>query len=153
MEAGVLQQFGPGAELRDRPSNLFVATFLGEPPMNALPARVQPDGLHPADAPGQIVPLPGVPLPQGVAGVVLGVRPHHIRLGEGPLHGSVISNQWLGDQAHVVIELREKIIVAVSYVRVPVRIGETVAFGFLPEHTHLFDSQTGRALTHGTRPA
>ena len=153
MEAGVLQQFGPGSELRDSPANLFVATFLGEPPMNAFPARVQPDGLHPADAPGEVVALPGVPLPTDGTSVVFGVRPHHVRLGEGTLRGTVISNQWLGDQAHVVIELRERIVVAVSHVRVPVRVGETVAFGFAPEHTHVFDSQTGRALAHGTRRA
>ena len=151
MEAGVLQQFGTGAQLRDRPANLFVATFFGEPPMNAFPARVQPDGLHPADAPGQAVALPGVPLPDYGVNVVLGIRPHHVRLGEGALQGAVISNQWLGDQAHVVIELREKIVVAVSHTRVPLRVGESVAFGFAPEDTHIFDASTGRALAHGTQ--
>ncbi|HWA78848.1 MAG TPA: ABC transporter ATP-binding protein, partial [Acetobacteraceae bacterium] len=40
MEAGVLEQFGSPDELRDRPKNLFVATFFGEPPMNALVGRV-----------------------------------------------------------------------------------------------------------------
>jgi multiple sugar transport system ATP-binding protein len=153
MEAGVLQQFGPAEVLREQPANLFVATFLGEPPMNALAARVHPEGLMLADAPGETLRLPGVPLPPPGANVVLGVRPHHVRLGEGVLAGSVISNQWLGDQAHVVIELREKIVVAVSHARVPVRVGEAVAFGFAPEQTHIFDGQSGRALAHGTRPA
>ncbi|MDA8251000.1 MAG: ABC transporter ATP-binding protein [Rhodospirillales bacterium] len=153
MEGGVLQQFGPSAALRDRPGNLFVATFLGEPPMNALPARVQPDGLRLVDAPDHLLALIGVPLPHTAANVVLGIRPHHIRLGTGALHGSVISNQWLGDQAHIVIEMHEKVIVAVSHVRVPVRVGENVAFGFGAEHTHIFDSQTGAALAHGTQRA
>jgi multiple sugar transport system ATP-binding protein len=153
MEAGVLQQFGPPGELRERPANLFVATFLGEPPMNALAARVQPDGLSLADAPGQTLPRPGVKLPAADSNVVLGVRPHHLRLGEGAFSGTVISNQWLGDQAHVVIEMRAKILVAVSHVRVPLRAGETVAFGFAPAQTHIFDGQTGRALAHGDDPA
>ena len=153
MEGGVLQQFGPSAALRERPANLFVATFLGEPPMNALPAKVQPDGLHLADAAGQCIDLPGVPLPPEGVNVVLGVRPHHVHLGEGALAGTVISNQWLGDQAHVVIELREKIVVAVSHARVPVRAGERIAFGFAPTHAHIFDGQTGRALAHGMQPA
>jgi multiple sugar transport system ATP-binding protein len=151
MEGGVLQQYGAPAELRDRPTNLFVATFLGEPPMNALPGRVQPDGLHLADAPGIVVTLPGVALPAAGANVVLGVRPHHIELGQGVLRGNVISNQWLGDQAHVVIELREKIVVAVSHTRVGVRAGEAVTFGLAPEHAHIFEGQSGRALAHGTR--
>ncbi len=153
MEGGVLQQYGPPAVLRERPANLFVATFLGEPPMNALAAKVQPEGLSLADAAGQCIPLPGVKLPPDGVNVVLGVRPHHLHLGEGPLSGTVISNQWLGDQAHVVIELREKIIVAVSHTRVKLRAGERIAFGFRPAHAHIFDGQTGRALAHGPQPA
>ena len=153
MEGGVLQQYGPGGELRDTPVNLFVATFLGEPPMNALPGRVQPDGLHLVDAPGTPLVLPGVMLPAAGTNVVLGVRPHRIILGDGPLRGTVISNQWLGDQAHVVLEMREKIIVAVSHHRVATRMGDVVAFRFDPDDAHIFDASSGRALAHGTRRA
>jgi multiple sugar transport system ATP-binding protein len=153
MEAGELQQFGPGAELRDRPVNLFVASFLGEPPMNILAGRVQPEGVVLADAAGMAMTLPGVPMPAAGTEVALGVRPHRVRLGEGRLRGNVISNQWLGDQAHVVIELGHKIVVVVSHVRVPLRVGESVPFGFAPEHVHLFDAKTGRALAHGLERA
>ncbi len=75
MEGGVLQQYGTGAELLARPANLFVATFLGEPPMNAMAAVVQPGGvrLAGADAPWFAMPA-GLP-PAGTE-VVLGVRPH-----------------------------------------------------------------------------
>ena len=38
MEGGVLQQFAGQRELKDRPANLFVATFVGEPPMNVFDA-------------------------------------------------------------------------------------------------------------------
>jgi len=38
MEGGVLQQFANPKELRERPVNLFVATFVGEPPMNVFEA-------------------------------------------------------------------------------------------------------------------
>jgi multiple sugar transport system ATP-binding protein len=153
MEGGVLQQYGAAAELRDRPANLFVATFLGEPPMNALSATVQPGGLALEDAPGVALPLSGVPLPAPGTNVVLGLRPHRLRLGEGALFGTVISNQWLGDQAHVVLAMREKILVAVTHARVPVRVGERVPFGFLPADAHVFDSASGCALAHGVRPA
>ncbi len=40
MEGGVLQQFAGQKDLRERPANLFVATFVGEPPMNIFDARV-----------------------------------------------------------------------------------------------------------------
>lgn len=154
MEGGVLQQFGSAAELRDAPVNLFVATFLGEPPMNALPARVHGGALRLTDAPESVtLPLAGMgAAPDGKA-VVLGIRPHRVRVGEGALRGVVLSNQWLGDQAHVVLELGSRIVVAVAHARVPVRVGEPVAFGFAPADVHLFDAADGRALAHGARPA
>ncbi|MEJ2346691.1 MAG: sn-glycerol-3-phosphate ABC transporter ATP-binding protein UgpC [Gammaproteobacteria bacterium] len=44
MRGGVLQQVAPPAELYDRPANLFVAGFLGSPPMNIFPAILERDG-------------------------------------------------------------------------------------------------------------
>ena len=44
MEAGVLQQFATPQALKDRPANLFVASFIGEPPMNIFAARIARDG-------------------------------------------------------------------------------------------------------------
>ena len=40
MEGGVLQQFASQKDLRERPANLFVATFVGEPPMNVFESKV-----------------------------------------------------------------------------------------------------------------
>lgn len=153
MEGGVLQQYGPAADLRERPANLFVATFLGEPPMNALSGTAQAGGVLLEESRGAPVPLPGVPLPRPGEKIVLGLRPHRIRLGEGPLAGTVISNQWLGDQAHVVLEMGEKIVVTVSHQRAPVRVGERVPLGFAAADAHVFDAATGRALAHGVTPA
>src|SRR5438132_7319551 len=42
MEDGVLQQFAGEKQLKNRPANLFVASFIGEPPMNLLAADVAP---------------------------------------------------------------------------------------------------------------
>ena len=153
MEGGVLQQYGPPETLRDRPVNLFVATFLGEPPMNALPGHVAEGGIVLEDAPERTVMLADVPLPVVGDEVVLGVRPHRVVLGEGPLSGSVVSNQWLGDQAHVVIELGTRIVVAVAHARVAVRVGTRIAFGFAPSDAHVFDAASGRAVAHGRRGA
>src|SRR3546814_2733930 len=40
MEKGILQPFATPAELKEHPSNLFVASFIGEPPMNILDVGV-----------------------------------------------------------------------------------------------------------------
>ena len=114
MEKGVLQQLATPAELKERPANLFVASFIGEPPMNIFRARASANGR------GAIVALDErgdaafeVALPDGARDLAdgrqlwLGVRPHRIRLGDGPgaLSGVVASNHWLGDQSHLGVEV------------------------------------------------
>jgi multiple sugar transport system ATP-binding protein len=84
MEGGRLQQVGPAHEVYARPRNLFVARFLGSPPMNTVPATVAYDGWGHAFADvaghgrlslGLVDGLPG----EG-ADVILGVRPEHLLL-------------------------------------------------------------------------
>ncbi len=147
MESGELQQYGTPDALRERPANLFVATFLGEPPMNVLAAEPAGDGVRLGGAAGITIATPGITLPAG--DIALGVRPHRLRLGEGALSGTIASNQWLGDQAHVVIDFAGQLLVAVADRRVPARMGEAIAFGFAPRDVHLFDRASGAALGHG----
>ena len=146
MEAGVLQQFGALSELRDRPANLFVATFLGEPPMNALPAVAEAGGARLTS--GLTLPVGGT-LPPAGARLVVGVRPHHLVLGEGPWRATVTANRWLGDQAHVALDLAGQPVVAVAHDRVAAPVGAEMPLGIAPGGIHLFDADTGAALRHG----
>jgi multiple sugar transport system ATP-binding protein len=58
MSKGVLQQVDAPQRLYDRPENLFVAGFIGTPPMNLLEARVTVNGDVSIDLGGNIVPIP-----------------------------------------------------------------------------------------------
>ena len=51
MEDGVLQQFASEKELKNSPANLFVASFIGEPPMNVLDATVARSGRRASASP------------------------------------------------------------------------------------------------------
>lgn len=152
MEAGVLQQYGTPAELRDRPANLFVGTFFGEPPMNTLPGRIAADGFEALDENGAAALRIPVSLPPGLdvgREVALGLRPHRLRLGAGTFQGDVVSNQWLGDQAHVAIEAAGRLLIAIHPERFAARLGSRVSFGFDPADLHVFDQGNGIALAHG----
>ncbi len=153
MEAGVLQQYGTAAELRGRPANLFVATFLGEPPMNALPGVVERAGVLLHDAAGAQLDLPGIALPPAGTEIIVGVRPHRVSLGTGPWRGTIISNHWLGDQAHVALELGGQVMVAVANERIAALTGTEIPISVEPDAVHLFDATSGRALLHGGMPA
>ena len=151
MEGGVLQQYGTPTELQEQPANLFVATFFGEPPMNALPGVVNADGVELEGEGGVRAVLPNMSLPRPGTAIVLGVRPHAITLGRGDWQATVISNRWLGDEAHVALDMEGRLIIAVSHERVPTQAGSVIPLGFAPHDMHLFDAQSGLALMHGPR--
>ena len=161
MEGGILQQFADPKTLRERPANLFVATFVGEPPMNVFAATVAVgDRVSFAVDDGPVFSFSSNELPLDVRDAIggrkratIGVRPHAVRLGAGPNEARVVSNQWLGDQSHLAMDVAGKLMVAVSHARIAARSGDLVAFRVAPADLHVFDSDTGAAVSHGLAPA
>ncbi len=167
MEQGVLQQFATPTELKERPANLFVAGFIGEPPMNIYQGRVVRDGaklairvLNHRDEPAFDVAVPveaASALPALAEGrtLHLGVRPHRVQLGAGSdaIGGTVTSNHWLGDQSHIGIDLGGNLLIAVADGMVDAPSGSGIAVHLPPRSLHLFDAKSGMALAHGMEPA
>jgi multiple sugar transport system ATP-binding protein len=161
MEGGVLQQFASPQELKDSPANLFVATFIGEPPMNVFDAVISDNGRFRLAAAGGLTidlePVRLSPTLRQALGrrdrVQFAVRPHKIQLGTGSFRAQVISNQWLGDQTHVAATIGGKLMVAVAHQRVSARIGDDLPFNILAKDIHVFDSATGTALGHSLEPS
>jgi multiple sugar transport system ATP-binding protein len=83
---GLLQQVAPPADLYERPANVFVAGFIGSPPMNLLPAVVSKGGNgHPAvRVAGSQLVLAGHELraPLG-ARLTAGIRPEDLQIAPG----------------------------------------------------------------------
>jgi multiple sugar transport system ATP-binding protein len=155
MNHGELQQVGPPQEVYDRPANLFVASFIGNPPMNTIPAKIVRNGDETAVAIG------GVPavLPPSLAAavneadltnVVIGVRPEHLRLdGEGLVRATVVLVESLGHERHVVCRLQGESVVIVrqaSHEPMPTE-GDDVLLDAQPGTFHVFDAATGVRVT------
>jgi multiple sugar transport system ATP-binding protein len=161
MEGGVLQQFASQKDLRERPANLFVATFVGEPPMNVFESKVMNgDRVRFAIDGGPTFDFAASDIPQSVRAVigrrekvVIGVRPHAVRLGGGSDDARIVSNQWLGDQSHLAMEVAGKLMVAVSHAPIPAKVGERLRFGISASDLHVFDASTSAALSHGLEAA
>jgi|SRR5579872_349193 multiple sugar transport system ATP-binding protein len=161
MEGGVLQQFASQKALRDSPANLFVATFIGEPPMNVFEASVSNgDRVRFEVKNGPAFDFAASDLPQSVRSAiggrdkaVIGARPHTVRLGAGANVARIVSNQWLGDQSHLAMETAGKLLVAVSHKPIAAKTGETIPYTISPSDLHVFDSTTSAAVSHGLEAA
>ena len=162
MEGGRLQQFASPTDLKRRPANLFVAGFIGEPPMNLFPARVvrENGGLAvevQGEAGGFRLPHAGPGLAEG-GKVHLGIRGHEIRVGtarpgETALQGTVIANQWLGDQSHIALDVNGVRLTIVTDRALEAAANTRLALALPESALHLFDSDSEMAIAHGGRPA
>jgi len=146
IEKGRLQQVGPPQDVYDRPANLFVAGFIGSPPMNVLDGTF---GLVAGEAVvttghGALRSSTEVKIPDGTP-VVVGVRSEHLQIGESAatLDGVVENVELLGHERHIIVRVGSSLLV----VRQPtdtgsVSIGDRVPLSADPAGVHLFDPVT-----------
>jgi multiple sugar transport system ATP-binding protein len=156
MNKGEIQHVGTPLEVYERPSNLFVASFIGTPPMNFMPA-VLTDGGTTVTASGFKMPVPQE-LRAAAAGrdgtkVVLGIRPENVREasreGSGatvPVTAKVEFVEPLGHEVIVHGRVGDELLVAkVDPHRSP-QIGAPVQLVIESDAAHLFDAATERRL-------
>jgi ABC-type sugar transport system ATPase subunit len=153
MHGGIVQQFGTPDEVYNRPSNLFVAGFIGSPPMNFIPGRLVTSGVSLVAFAGHDLTIPLPDLEDAVAGreVVLGVRPQDLELvrEQDPFtaHGRVWVVELVGSEKLVEIELGERRRVTVQVrADAPVQVDEPASVRIDPMHVHIFDLKGGGAL-------
>ncbi|MBN2800432.1 MAG: sn-glycerol-3-phosphate ABC transporter ATP-binding protein UgpC [Deltaproteobacteria bacterium] len=137
LNKGVIQQVGSPRELFDRPINTFVATFIGSPSMNLLPATGHGATSTVDGVEGTLdVPSDGA--------FTLGIRPTDFTVGEGPLEADLIVVESLGSEAMLHMDLGEHRIVA--------RVDEPQSFQsgdkvrLRPNKVHRFSAATGERL-------
>src|SRR5262249_39163488 len=152
MRNGKVEQIGTPDEIYNRPATLFVAGFVGAPPMNFFQGEIEAGGGAPVFVAGAM----RVPLPNGAAGRVgqagtPGGRPQVIRIRPQPsqdaLPVSVFALEHLGNESIVIFETaaKEKLR-AVVPPGFAARIGEPLHVGFDPAAGKLFDRATERPI-------
>ncbi len=162
MEGGVLQQFATPQTIKEAPANLFTGTFVGEPPMNVFSAQASDgggqlqldlgDGVHLNYASDAFAPEVRATL-LARKDIMLGVRPYAVQRDTAGAEAQVIANQWLGDQSHIAATFARGTIVLVEHDRADVAVGDAIRVRLAPEDLHVFDKDTGAALSHGTHLA
>ncbi|MFL6241457.1 MAG: ABC transporter ATP-binding protein, partial [Acidimicrobiia bacterium] len=149
LDQGVLQQVAAPQEVYARPANLFVARFIGNPPMNTINGDVtRADGTVGVQLPGSVLELPPALAAAvergGLERVVVGVRPEHLAFGDGPLRATVSVVESLGHELHVICRLEdgELVIVRQPASVAPPAEESDVGITADPANLHLFDAGT-----------
>jgi multiple sugar transport system ATP-binding protein len=176
LKRGILQQLATPRELYTNPVNLFVAGFIGSPPMNFLPATVE----------GNQVKLPfgtvGIPeakatKAQGKGLLIAGIRPEHFEdaavMDSAKTSGSTFKTkvdvvEWLGNQAYAsspfeapeevqkqLLELERDLDGEALYTQLVISLdgssrikeGDEATIWVDADKIHLFDPSTGENLT------
>ncbi|KPZ12682.1 ABC transporter ATP-binding protein [Pseudomonas syringae group genomosp. 3] len=157
MKDGIVQQFGTPKQIYNDPANLFVASFIGSPPMNFIPLRLQRKD-------GQLVALldsgqARCELPVGVADagledreIILGIRPEQIMLAGGEqsvlptIRAEVQVTEPTGPDTLVFVTLNQSKVCCRLAPDVAPQVGESLTLQFDPSKVLIFDAKSGERL-------
>jgi multiple sugar transport system ATP-binding protein len=162
MSDGRIQQLGPPQDVYDRPANLFVAGFIGSPPMNLLRAtarggRIEAGDLvfdRPNTADGDLVigvrPESLQQASDGLAGLDFVIEVVEPLGDEVIVHGTVaatVAESGAEEDTGLPVTARDRAeVLARLDSRQRPRAGETLRLGVDPDEVLLFDAETGAAL-------
>jgi multiple sugar transport system ATP-binding protein len=147
MNNGVVEQIGTPLDLYDKPSNVFVAGFIGSPAMNLIKGKIK-NGAKPGFISESGVTLPLAKAPKGSDGmdVIYGIRPEHIEIGKTGAKAEVTVIEPMGSETQLFARLGNQKIVGVFRQRLKVRPGEIVSLMPDAAAVHLFEAGSGRRL-------
>ncbi len=153
LDEGALQQIGTPREVYDNPANLFVAGFMGSPPMNFIRGSIE-NGRFESGG-GVSVPVEGAG-DAGAAGLhdgaaaVMGFRPEDAEVsdpGTGLFDATVYAAELTGDVTLVTVALGDDASIAIKMPKeYDVDFDRKVAVGFPLERGFLFDAASGDRL-------
>jgi ABC-type sugar transport system ATPase subunit len=162
LDKGHIQQIGTPEEVYETPATTFVASFIGAPPMNLLPARVVgrdaielPGGARLAVAPELAARSLAAysAAPGGPGEVWCGLRPEHLAWtppdgapAAGTITGAAVVVEPLGSDTVVSLDVGGHPLVARVPPKTVRRAGERVALAIDAANIHLFDHATERRL-------
>ncbi len=143
MNKGKIQQLGTPDEVYNNPNHLFVAGFIGSPPMNLIPGV-----LENGDFVGPDTRVKGVGKGSRPK-VVLGVRPEDMEIvapEDAHLVSKLYSLEPTGDVTLVTAWAGEQLVVAKGARGFRQEVGTPIAFKFAKGRVFLFDGESGNRI-------
>jgi multiple sugar transport system ATP-binding protein len=136
MQSGVIEQMGAPLDLYDRPSNMFVAGFIGSPSMNFIRGNIGPEGFRTDD--GMVLPTRAEDRQLKPQSAVYGIRPEHLRLSDTGIPAEVVVVEPMGSETQVILHLGGQQMTGVFRERVDAKPGSTIRIAADEPNVHLF---------------
>lgn len=158
MKDGYIMQVGAPKDIYDYPENMFVAGFIGTPPMNFIPGRIDKKGMFIAAEHTIKVPKDKLELLKSnkmlEKDVVLGIRPEDIHdeavvmetYPDSILNIKVDVAELLGSETNIYTVVNESNICAIVHARANIRIGDEIKLALDMNKAHFFDPETELVL-------
>ena len=148
LSAGKVEQNGTPVELYEAPVNVFVARFIGTPPMNLLRLTAGAGGAVIAGTDGPVF------FAAEHANSMLGVRPEHIEIGfERGVRAAVESVEYLGGDSLIVCRVGTERVAVRAAGNVGLSRGESTWLNWAPGAQHYFDANGQRRELHDRQTA
>lgn len=148
MNKGVAEQIGTPAEVFEKPASTFVASFIGSPPMNLLPVRVDAQGTVYNDRDHALHFDPKhIPAVVRNKQVILGIRPEHIALHTNGIPIEIEMIEILGSEQLIHGRNGDHPIVTRASTEItrsnPIQVGESIQLGLNTDYClHWFDPES-----------
>jgi multiple sugar transport system ATP-binding protein len=143
LEKGVLQQLATPAEIYNNPTNLFVAQFIGSPPMNVVHGSLE----------GRRFQANGTSVETPVAGqigkAILGVRPEDCTVvapTKGVLKGTIYTTELIGDHTLVTVETGQDKLTVKAPKDFNGKHGDAIEVALATGRLFIFDAATGQRV-------
>jgi multiple sugar transport system ATP-binding protein len=149
MHRGVIQQVGTPDEIYDRPANLFVAEFIGDPPINLMECQVRRSGAGAAATVlGRTTEFRDMPWSDSAA-IMAAIRPHDVHVSLEPVSdcapGVIRFAENLGPELVLHVECGGALVRAVAAPDFAAE-GETVYLDYSAGCLHLVRGDSGEIL-------
>jgi len=148
MNNGIIEQLAAPREIYDRPASMFVADFIGSPPMNFLRfnGALQP-GVPAIEIDGATIAIPAPREAHAAGDLVLGVRPEHLRFADASgLRGEVFGVEYMGTTQIITVTTAHGQVKARLTSDIRVIPGEHIGLTMRSDKLSLFEAASGRAI-------
>jgi multiple sugar transport system ATP-binding protein len=140
MEKGIIKQVDEPQKLYTDPNNLFVAKFLGSPPINIIEAEIKNKKVYINDK----VALDVNAKDQSI---YLGFRPEDVKIdSKGPIEASIYMVEHVGRDKSILCEVNGTKIRGIIDSEIEVNVGDNVVLGSKKLKYYLFNKETGERI-------